>query len=62
VIAIRNVLEDNTINQEVVAALDAQNPVQSAVLDKAGVRVKMDEYGKVSLSPVKEDDEAESSS
>jgi ataxin-10 len=57
VIAIRNVLEDNSQNQEVVTQLDAQNPVQSAALDHAGVRVTMDKQGKVSLSTLDEKEE-----
>ena len=57
VIAIRNVLEDNRLNQELVAHLDAQNPIQSSVLDKAGVRLSLDTKGKVSLTPLKEEEE-----
>jgi hypothetical protein len=54
VIAIRNVLEDNPQNQEVVAKLDAQAPVQTAALNDAGLQVEMDSKGKVSLSTSKE--------
>jgi hypothetical protein len=59
VIAIRNILENNTENQEVVARLDAQNPIQSAVLDSAGVRVNMDSKGNVSLTPLDEIEEVD---
>lgn len=54
VIAIRNVLEDNSYNQQVVAELEAQNPVESAALHHAGVRVSLDNKGKVSLSTLNE--------
>lgn len=54
VIAIRNVLENNLQNQNVVACLDAQSPVQTAALKEAGLHVQMDSTGKVSLSPLKE--------
>jgi len=52
VIAIRNALEENTGNQEVVKELMAQGPVQSADLEQAGVRVQLDSKGKVSLSKI----------
>jgi hypothetical protein len=58
VIAIRNVLENNPQNQEVVARLDAQSPVQTAALNEAGLQVQMDSKGKVSLSTLKESDES----
>ena len=58
VIAIRNILHENEANQSVVAELDAQDPIQSAALDQAGVRVKMDKSGKVSLSTLDEDKES----
>ena len=54
VIAIRNVLEDNSKNQAVVEALMAQGPVESAELEEAGVRVQLDSKGEVSLTPIKE--------
>ena len=57
VIAIRNALENNSSNQQVVASLDAQNPIQSTALDQAGVRVTMDQHGKVSLETLNEDEE-----
>lgn len=52
VIAVRNALEDNADNQAIVAQLVAQNPVQSADLENAGVRVQLDSKGKVSLSKI----------
>lgn len=54
VIAIRNVLEDNALNQAVVEELMAQGPVESADLEQAGVRVQLDSKGKVSLSTIDE--------
>ena len=57
VIAIRNVLENNSDNQDVVAQLDAQNPIQLAALDHAGVHVTMDQQGKVSLSTLDENED-----
>jgi hypothetical protein len=54
VIAIRNVLENNSENQSVVENLMAQGPVESSDLDEAGVRVQLDSKGKVSLSPINE--------
>jgi hypothetical protein len=60
VIAIRNVLENNTQNQQVVAQLEAQKPVQSAALDRAGIRVSLDQQGKVNLSTLEENDNEDS--
>eukprot|EP00980_Cylindrotheca_fusiformis_P008916 scaffold1900_cov123-Cylindrotheca_fusiformis.AAC.42 len=54
VIGIRNILENNVENQNVVATLDAQSPVQTAALSEAGLQVQMDSKGKVSLSTLKE--------
>ncbi len=54
VIAIRNVLEENTENQSVVKDLMAQGPVESADLEEAGVRVQLDSKGKVSLATIDE--------
>ena len=51
VVAIRNVLEDNEMNQQEVARLEAQQPMASAELMNAGVRVNMDIGGKVSIEP-----------
>lgn len=58
VVAIRNILHENEENQNEVAALDAQNPIQSAALDHAGIRVKMEKGGKVSLSTMDENKES----
>ncbi len=58
VVAIRNILHQNEENQNVVAALDAQDPVQSTALDHAGVRVTMEKSGKISLSTLDEDVES----
>jgi hypothetical protein len=55
VIAIRNVLENNQRNQDVVAALEAQQPMQGGELNRAGVRVNLDEKGNVSLSTTAEE-------
>ena len=57
VIAIRNVLENNQNNQDIVSALEAQQPMQGPELNRAGVRVNLDEKGKVSLglAPTAED-------
>lgn len=52
VIAIRHLLEDNSENQAVVEELMAQDTVQSAELQQAGVRVQMNSKGNVSLSPI----------
>ncbi|KAG7370795.1 hypothetical protein IV203_019365 [Nitzschia inconspicua] len=57
VIAIRNALEANLENQAVVAELVAQDPVQSADLEHAGIRVTLDVKGQVSLSKIDADKE-----
>jgi ataxin-10 len=54
-VAIRNALEDNVENQAVVQALEAQQPLQSAPLDRMGLRVDMDRRGQVKVVP--KDDE-----
>ena len=54
VIAIRHILRDNEGNQAVVAALQAQTPVQSMALEEAGIRVQLGPNGTVGLSPVNE--------
>jgi hypothetical protein len=56
VIAIRNALEGNAENQAVVAELVAQDPAQSADLEHAGIKVKLDSKGKVTLSRIHEDE------
>lgn len=58
VVAIRNILHENEANQSVVAALEAQDAIQSAALDQAGVRVNLDKKGNVSLSTLDEDKES----
>ena len=55
VIAIRNALEDNVGNQTIVAELVAQDPVQTADLEHAGIKVKLDSKGKVTLSKIDEE-------
>lgn len=55
VIAIRNILEENTENQAVVAELVALDPVQSANLEHLGLNIKLDSKGKVTLSPLEEE-------
>ena len=57
IVAIRNILDNNALNQEEVARLEAQEPVATAELKNAGVRVKMDRGGKVSLAVLDEADE-----
>jgi hypothetical protein len=49
VVAVRNALKDNSANQECVAKLEAQEPVQSAALADMGVRVDLDPKGNVSV-------------
>ena len=51
IIAIRNLLDQNELNQAVVAKLEANQPVQSAELSGLGIRVDMDSKGKVSVVP-----------
>jgi hypothetical protein len=57
VVAIRNVLEKNDANQEEVARLEAQQPMDTAELQEAGVRVNLDGRGKVVLAPLTETEE-----
>ncbi|OEU13363.1 hypothetical protein FRACYDRAFT_241701 [Fragilariopsis cylindrus CCMP1102] len=54
VIAIRHLLEDNSENQAVVEELMAQDTVQSAELQQAGVQVQMTPKGNFSISPIDE--------
>jgi ataxin-10 len=51
VIAIRSVLDGNESNQAVVAALEAQRPVQSSALSDMGIRVDLT-GGNVSVIPL----------
>lgn len=50
-VAIRNVLDDNKQNQEVVAQLEAQKTVDTPELNKLGVKTVIDEQGKVRVEP-----------
>jgi hypothetical protein len=52
VVAIRNVLDGNKLNQDEVSRLESQQPVQSAELQNMGVRVNLDPRGKVSVVPM----------
>jgi len=54
VMAIRNALDENPRNQEMVAGLESQNAVQTTALRQAGVKVELDAKGKVSLSTIDE--------
>jgi hypothetical protein len=47
IVALRNVLEGNEANQEVVEKLEAQQPLQSAELEKMNLRVDMNRQGEV---------------
>ena len=51
-VAIRNALEGNDLNQALVADLQAQEAVQSASLTDMGIRVDLDNSGKVSVTPL----------
>lgn len=48
-VAIRNALEGNPSNQDLVAQLQAQEAVQSTSLTDMGIRVELDTTGKVSV-------------
>ena len=51
VVAIRNLLDNNELNQAVVETLEASQPVQSAELGDLGIKVNLDSKGKVSVEP-----------
>lgn len=51
VIAIRNVLDHNEVNQAEVAGLQAREPVQTAALANLGIKVSLDPTGNVSVVP-----------
>ena len=51
VIAIRNLLDNNELNQAVVAKLEANQPVQSAELGDLGIKVNLDPKGNVTVEP-----------
>ena len=52
IVALRNVLEGNDENQTLVEKLQAQQPQQNAELAKMGLKVDMDEHGKVKVVPL----------
>lgn len=52
IVALRNVLEGNDDNQTLVEKLQAQQPQQNAELAKMGLKVDMDEHGKVKVVPL----------
>ncbi len=47
IVAIRNVLEGNNANQEVVAKLEAQQVINTPELEKFGIKLNLDKKGKV---------------
>jgi hypothetical protein len=49
IIAIRNILEKNDLNQEAVAKLEAQKVVNTPELEKLGVKLDLDEKGKINV-------------
>eukprot|EP00978_Attheya_sp_CCMP212_P017833 scaffold48084_cov61-Attheya_sp.AAC.2 len=49
IVAIRNALDRNNANQDVVEKLEAQQALDSPELQNAGVKVNMDKTGKVSV-------------
>lgn len=51
VVAIRNLLDNNELNQAVVESLEANQPVQSAELGDLGIKVNLDPKGNVSVEP-----------
>jgi hypothetical protein len=52
IVALRNVLEGNAANQELVEKLEAQQPMQNAELEKMNVKVDMNRQGKVRVVPL----------
>lgn len=50
IVAIRNALEDNHLNQEIVSDLEAKQVLNSPELQGAGVKVVLDERGKVKVT------------
>lgn len=52
IVALRNVLEGNEENQTLVEQLQAQQPLQNAELEKMGLKIDMDEHGKVKVVPI----------
>ena len=49
IISIRNILDDNIANQEVVAKLEAQEVINTPELEKLGVKLNLDKKGKVNI-------------
>ena len=56
IVALRNVLEGNEANQELVEKLEAQEPLQSAELEKMNLRVDMNRQGEVRIVPLNKPD------
>ena len=52
IVALRNMLEGNEENQTLVEQLQAQQPLQNAELEKMGLKIEMDEHGKVKVVPI----------
>lgn len=50
-VAIRNVLDGNQQNQDMVAQLEAQKTVDTPELNKMGVKTVIDDQGKVRVEP-----------
>jgi Spinocerebellar ataxia type 10 protein domain. len=51
IVAIRNVLEDNDENQNLIQQLEAQQALNTPELEKLGVKVHLDRKGHVHVSP-----------
>ena len=56
ILAIRNMLENNLENQELVRSMEARQVVDEVVLDEIGIEARIDESGRVKLgkAPSKE--------
>jgi len=50
-VALRYLIENNPTNQQVLAELEAQQPVQSAELSSMGIRVDLDSKGNAKVVP-----------
>jgi hypothetical protein len=53
IVALRNALEGNEANQELVEKLEAQQPLQNAELEKMNVKIDMNRQGQVRVVPSK---------
>lgn len=53
VLAVQNLLEDNSANQEVVAGLVSKGPASCTVLRELGLELHQDEKGSICLAPLK---------